>query len=83
MPRQTREKGHIGADALRSSSSVGSIAWAERFGMNPAHAYKISKAGLNMLNAQYVLEHKEDGFIFLCISPGVRRLVNHSQRESC
>lgn len=37
----------------------------------PSSAYKISKAALYMLNAQYALDHAEAGFTFVCVSPGV------------
>ncbi|KAH8686617.1 hypothetical protein GQ44DRAFT_638772 [Phaeosphaeriaceae sp. PMI808] len=38
--------------------------------MAPTQAYKISKAALHMLNAQYALDHADAGFTFLCVSPG-------------
>jgi NAD(P)-dependent dehydrogenase (short-subunit alcohol dehydrogenase family) len=52
---------------------MGSISWAGKFAMAPIQAYKVSKAALNMLNAQYALDHAEAGFTFLCVSPGVNR----------
>jgi NAD(P)-dependent dehydrogenase (short-subunit alcohol dehydrogenase family) len=55
-----------------SSSSLGSIARCESYRSAPSQAYKVSKAALNMLNAQYAMEHADAGFTFLCISPGVR-----------
>ncbi|KAL9611165.1 MAG: hypothetical protein Q9167_004187 [Letrouitia subvulpina] len=55
---------------INVSSSVGSIAWAEKFKAVPAPDYKISKAGLHMLTMQYALEHAQAGFTFLCVSPG-------------
>lgn len=36
-----------------------------------ASAYSISKAGVNILNAKYAIEFKDEGFIFLAICPGV------------
>ena len=59
-------------DSRRSSTTLGSIALAETFRDTPTQAYKISKAALHMLNAQYALDHAEAGFTFLCVSPGVR-----------
>ncbi|KAI4209145.1 MAG: hypothetical protein LQ351_007897 [Letrouitia transgressa] len=55
---------------INISSSVGSIAWAEKFKAVPVPAYKISKAGLHMLNTQYAMEYAQAGFTFLCVSPG-------------
>lgn len=54
-----------------SSSSMGSVSWAPKFKLSPTPSYKISKAALHMLNAQYALDHAEAGFTFLCVSPGV------------
>ncbi|KAL4865110.1 hypothetical protein BDV12DRAFT_211249 [Aspergillus spectabilis] len=51
------------------SSTVGSIAQAHKYPF-PVHAYKVSKAGLNMLTVQYALEYKEEGFSVFAISPG-------------
>ena len=50
---------------------MGSISWAAKFKLAPSPAYKISKAALHMLNAQYALDYAEAGFTFLCVSPGV------------
>lgn len=33
--------------------------------------YSVSKAALNMINAKYASELREEGFVFLAISPGV------------
>ncbi|KAL9039380.1 MAG: hypothetical protein Q9214_004903 [Letrouitia sp. 1 TL-2023] len=55
---------------INISSTVGSIAWAEKFKAVPTPAYKISKAGLHMLTTQYAMEYTEAGFTFLCVSPG-------------
>ncbi|KAK0262333.1 hypothetical protein LTR35_017722 [Friedmanniomyces endolithicus] len=52
------------------STAMGSIAYAPRYTFAPAHAYKISKAAMNMLNAQYALQYAEEGFTFVAISPG-------------
>ena len=64
------------ADFHDSSSTVGSILWADRTKSLPFHAYKISKTALNMLNAQYALDHADAGFTFLCVSPGVSMQVD-------
>jgi NAD(P)-dependent dehydrogenase (short-subunit alcohol dehydrogenase family) len=50
---------------------MGSVSWAAKYKMAPTQAYKISKAALHMLNAQYALDHEDAGFTFLCVSPGV------------
>ncbi|ERF73791.1 hypothetical protein EPUS_09285 [Endocarpon pusillum Z07020] len=55
---------------INVTSSMGSIAWVDRYKCAPSPAYKISKAALHMLNAQYALDHAEAGFTFLCVSPG-------------
>ena len=34
-------------------------------------AYKISKAALNALTVQYAMSYKDEGLIFLAVSPGV------------
>ena len=44
---------------------------AGAFTSAPSPAYKVSKAALNMLNAQWALRYKDAGFTFLCVSPGV------------
>jgi len=51
---------------------MGSIALAKDYMFAPAHAYKISKAALNMLTAQYAADFADKNFTFLAISPGVR-----------
>lgn len=53
------------------SSTMGSITYAEKNSDLPVHGYKISKAAVSMLNAQWAAEHKNEGFTFLMISPGV------------
>ncbi|KAI4222923.1 MAG: hypothetical protein L6R40_008548 [Gallowayella cf. fulva] len=55
---------------INVSSSMGSVSWAPKFKLSPTPSYKISKAALHMLNAQYALDHAEAGFTFLCVSPG-------------
>ena len=64
------------------STVMGSIAYAPHFKVAPTHAYKISKAAMNMLNAQYALEYGDEGFTFLAISPGVSiRSLNPTSRR--
>ncbi|KAL2830318.1 short chain oxidoreductase [Aspergillus cavernicola] len=63
--REGREK-----KVLNLSSSVGSIALARLYAVAPHPAYKISKAALNNLTAQYALELEKDGFTFVVVSPG-------------
>lgn len=50
---------------------MGSIALVKNYAFAPTHAYKITKAALNMLNAQYALDFADQGFTFLAVSPGV------------
>ncbi|POR36187.1 Putative short chain oxidoreductase [Tolypocladium paradoxum] len=52
------------------SSAHGSIAMAPDFMSSPAPAYKISKAALNMLTAQYAQSLASQGFTVIAISPG-------------
>jgi NAD(P)-dependent dehydrogenase (short-subunit alcohol dehydrogenase family) len=59
------------ANLPHRSSTLGSIAWAEKFKLGPVPEYKISKTALNMLNKQYAMEFADAGFTFLLISPGV------------
>ncbi|KAK5109026.1 hypothetical protein LTR62_007574 [Meristemomyces frigidus] len=59
-----------GKKVINVSSTLGSIAWADKFAQGPVQAYKISKAALNMLNAQYALDFAGAGFTFLAVSPG-------------
>ena len=56
---------------INISTSLGSIAYARQTSFAPIHAYKISKAALNMLTAQYAVDLEKDGFCVLAISPGV------------
>ena len=50
---------------------MGSITQVERYTFAPTPAYKITKAALNMLTAQYAQDFAEEGVTFLAISPGV------------
>lgn len=56
---------------MNMSSTLGSIGLVKHFGMAaPTSSYKISKAALNMLTAQYAMELEKDNFTILAISPG-------------
>ncbi|CAK1363355.1 unnamed protein product [Cercospora beticola] len=62
---------------INISSTLGSISYASRHANTPSHAYKVTKAGMNMLTALYALDHKE--FTFLAVSPGWLRTDLGSQ----
>jgi len=53
------------------TSSLSDIDFTLESGCQGIVPYSISKAGLNMVNAKYATEFREDGFLFLAISPGV------------
>jgi len=55
---------------INISTILGSIGGSRAYSFSPAHAYKISKAALNMLTAQYAADFAERDFTFLAISPG-------------
>ena len=59
------------ADAILSSTSMGSMALAPRYGFAPTPEYKITKTAMNMLNVQWALALEKEGFTVLAISPGV------------
>lgn len=52
------------------TSTLGSIALVKQFAMAPTPSYKISKAALNMLTAQYAEELGPKGFTVFAVSPG-------------
>ncbi|KAL4998383.1 hypothetical protein BDV10DRAFT_167429 [Aspergillus recurvatus] len=52
------------------SSTVGSIALSPQYLMSSAHAYKISKAAMNMMTVQYALQYADEGFTAFAVSPG-------------
>ncbi|KAF7193793.1 putative oxidoreductase [Pseudocercospora fuligena] len=56
---------------INISTTMGSIAMTRDYSFAPTQAYKISKAGMNMLNAQWAMEFEKEGFTFLAVSPGV------------
>lgn len=53
---------------------MGSLSLTSRYTFAPSPAYKITKAALNMLTAQYALDFAKEGVTFLAISPGVSPL---------
>jgi len=53
------------------TSAVGDIDFTIKSGFTGITPYSVSKAGVNMVNAKYANEFREDGFLFLAISPGV------------
>lgn len=63
-----------------SSSPLGSLTWAPYMQIT-CHAYKVSKAALNMLNLQWAGDYGDKGFTFVAACPGVsmchsRDLIN-------
>jgi NAD(P)-dependent dehydrogenase (short-subunit alcohol dehydrogenase family) len=54
---------------------MGSIGLVKSYSFAPTHAYKVSKAALNMLTAQYAVDFEKRDFTFLAISPGVRSIA--------
>jgi NAD(P)-dependent dehydrogenase (short-subunit alcohol dehydrogenase family) len=56
---------------MSSSSTLGSISLSSQFSGSPAHAYKISKAAMNMMTVQYALQYADEGFTVFAVSPGV------------
>jgi len=60
---------------------MGSVSWAAKYKTAPVPAYKISKAALHMLSAQYALDHADAGFTFLCVSPGVTTPLEWPQKR--
>ncbi|KAL4974615.1 hypothetical protein BDW66DRAFT_167601 [Aspergillus desertorum] len=52
------------------SSTVGSITLSRQYTMSPTHAYKISKAAMNMMTVQYALQYADEGFTVFAVNPG-------------
>jgi len=52
------------------STAAGSIAMASKYSTVAPPAYKVSKAALNMLTAQYAQSYEKEGFTFIAVSPG-------------
>lgn len=52
------------------SSTLGSIAMKDYFGLAPCPSYKISKAALNMLTMQHSMDLAPRGFTVFAVSPG-------------
>jgi NAD(P)-dependent dehydrogenase (short-subunit alcohol dehydrogenase family) len=69
--REIEEVCEANNNYINSSSTVGSITLGPVFSMNSAHAYKISKAAMNMLTMQYAVDYKDEGFTAFALSPGV------------
>lgn len=59
------------------------MAQAEMSSFANCPAYKISKAALNALTVQYAMSYKDEGFIFLAVSPGVSYLNVLSDLSAC
>ncbi|KAL3481357.1 hypothetical protein BJX99DRAFT_218885 [Aspergillus californicus] len=52
------------------STTLGSIGKSANYSWSSTHAYKITKAAMNMLTVQYAQEYAEEGFSIFAISPG-------------
>ncbi|EKG12752.1 Short-chain dehydrogenase/reductase SDR [Macrophomina phaseolina MS6] len=63
------EKGAV-KKVINVSSTMGSVAMSPSFAWAPTPAYKISKAALNMLTAQYAQAVADKGFTVVALSPG-------------
>jgi NAD(P)-dependent dehydrogenase (short-subunit alcohol dehydrogenase family) len=57
---------------INRSTSLGSISLSQQSHSMPGPAYKITKAALNMLTAQYAHTYGKEGFVIFALSPGVR-----------
>ena len=53
------------------TSSMGSPAFALKAPSENCIAYSTSKAALNMIVAKYALAYKDEGIVFLSLSPGL------------
>ncbi|EMC93027.1 hypothetical protein BAUCODRAFT_37950 [Baudoinia panamericana UAMH 10762] len=56
---------------VNMGTTLASITWAERYAFAPTQAYNISKTALNMMNKQYAMSYADQGFTFVCVSPGI------------
>lgn len=63
---------HIKHRLRNRSTSLGSISLSQQSHSMPGPAYKITKAALNMLTAQYAHTYAKEGFVIFALSPGVR-----------
>ncbi|TQS33359.1 hypothetical protein Golomagni_06303 [Golovinomyces magnicellulatus] len=52
------------------STTLGSLALAEKFRAGRAYPYKITKAAMNMLMVQYAFDLEKEGFTVIGTSPG-------------
>ncbi|KAL4912650.1 hypothetical protein BDW62DRAFT_216142 [Aspergillus aurantiobrunneus] len=59
-----------GKTIVNITSTLGSIGRAPTAIMHPAHAYKISKAAMNMMTVLYAHEYAEEGFSIFAVNPG-------------
>ena len=62
---------HIKHRLRNRSTSLGSISLSQQSHSMPGPAYKITKAALNMLTAQYAHTYAKEGFVIFALSPGV------------
>lgn len=53
------------------TSAMGSPAFALEAANTYAVSYATSKAALNMITAKYALAYKDEGIVFLAVSPGL------------
>ena len=57
---------------------MGSITRARDYSFATTHAYKITKAAMNMLTAQWAMELESEGFTVLAITPGVSPIFRNA-----
>ncbi len=55
------------------SSPIGASKFCVSVGASQATGYSVSKAGLNLAMAKYAAQFKNDGIIFLSVTPGLVR----------
>lgn len=53
------------------SSGVASTTFTEQSGLIGTVPYTVSKVAVNMVNTKYAVQFKEEGFVFLALSPGL------------
>ncbi|KAJ7837387.1 hypothetical protein B0H14DRAFT_2362438 [Mycena olivaceomarginata] len=56
---------------LTLGSGLGDLDLTLKWGTTSRAGYSIAKAALNLVVAKYAAQYKAEGFVFLCISPGV------------
>jgi NAD(P)-dependent dehydrogenase (short-subunit alcohol dehydrogenase family) len=52
------------------ASALGDLEFTLKTGLPSNAPYSVSKAAVNMVNVKYANELREDGFLFLALSPG-------------